>query len=48
MGIVSPGLVGTAFAWAWFRTQRNLWARMLGHALVDTAGIAMLYFARYA
>ena len=42
-GIVTTGLVGAIFAWAWFRTGRNLWALILAHALVDSYGIAMLY-----
>lgn len=43
VGIVSTGLVGMVFSWAWFRSGRNLWALMLAHALIDSFGIAMLY-----
>lgn len=48
LGVVSTGLVGMVFGWAWFRTGRNLWALMLAHALVDTYGIGMLYLGRFA
>jgi membrane protease YdiL (CAAX protease family) len=44
LGIVTTGAVGLVFAWAWFRSGRNLWALILAHALIDTHGIAMLYF----
>lgn len=47
LGVVTTGLVGLVFAWAWFRSGRNLWALILAHALVDTYGIAMLYFGLY-
>lgn len=43
-GIATTGVVGMIFAWAWFRTGRNLWSLILAHALVDTYSIAMLYF----
>lgn len=46
-GMLSTGVIGFIFGWAWFRSDRNLWAVMLAHALVDTCGIAMLYFGRY-
>lgn len=48
VGVISTGLVGAIFGWAWFRTGRNLLALILAHALTDTFGIAMLYFGRYA
>ncbi len=48
LGMVSTGLVGAIFAWAWFRSDRNLWAMILAHALTDTYGITMLYLGRYA
>lgn len=47
-GMLTTGIVGMVFAWAWFRSGRNLWALMLAHAIVDSSGIAMLYFGRYA
>lgn len=47
-GIATTGIVGAIFAWAWYRTGRNLWALILAHALVDSYGIAMLYFGLYA
>jgi len=42
-GIITTGLVGSIFSWAWFRSGRNLWALMVAHALVDSFGIGMLY-----
>jgi membrane protease YdiL (CAAX protease family) len=47
-GVLSTCVIGLIFGWAWFRSGRNLWATILAHALVDTCGIAMLYFGRYA
>lgn len=47
-GIATTGIVGMIFAWAWFRTGRNLWTLILAHALVDTYGIALLYLGFYA
>lgn len=44
VGIVSTGLVGTILGWAWFKSGRNLWALIIAHALIDSFGIAMLYF----
>jgi uncharacterized protein len=44
LGVVTTGLVGLLFAWAWFRSGRNLWALILAHALLDTYSIALLYF----
>lgn len=46
LGMFNTGIVGMVFGWAWFRTQRNLWALMLAHALIDTYSIGMLYFGR--
>lgn len=43
VGIITTGLVGLVFSWAWFRSGQNLWALMVAHALVDTYGIGMLY-----
>ncbi|MGF7146425.1 hypothetical protein FHS96_000034 [Sphingomonas zeicaulis] len=42
-GIITTGLVGVVFGWAWFRSGRNLWAMILAHALIDSFGIGMLY-----
>lgn len=42
-GMITTGLVGSIFSWAWFRSSRNLWALMMAHALVDAFGIGMLY-----
>lgn len=46
LGMLTTGIVGMVFGWAWFRTQRNLWALMLAHALIDIHGIGMLYYGR--
>jgi uncharacterized protein len=46
VGVISTGVVGMIFGWGWFRSGRNLWALILGHALVDTYGIAMMFFGR--
>jgi uncharacterized protein len=43
IGIITTGVVGVVFSWAWFRSGRNLWAMILAHALVDSFGIGMLY-----
>lgn len=42
-GIITTGLVGVALGWLWFRSNRNLWALILTHAIVDSFGIALLY-----
>lgn len=47
LGILFTGVMGLVFAWAWFRSGRNLWALIMGHALIDTYGIAMMYLGRY-
>jgi len=46
LGIINTGIAGAIFGWAWFRTDRNLWALILAHALTDSFGIGMLYFGR--
>lgn len=48
VGVIISGLGGVLFGWAWFRSDRNLWALILAHALTDASGIAMMYFGRYA
>lgn len=48
VGVVTTALVGLLFAWAWFRSGRNLWALILAHALIDTYGIALLYLGLLA
>lgn len=47
VGMLSTGIVGMIFGWAWFRSGRNLWAMILAHALVDSYSIGMLYFGFY-
>lgn len=48
LGIFNASMIGVIFGWAWFRTDRNLWATILAHGLIDTFGIAMLYLGRYS
>ena len=47
LGILFTGFMGLVFAWAWFRSGRNLWALIMAHALIDAYGIAMMYLGRY-
>ncbi|WP_164913502.1 type II CAAX endopeptidase family protein [Sphingomonas sp. UV9] len=47
-GVISTGLAGLVFGWAWFRSGRNLWALILAHGMIDSYGIAMLYLGRSA
>tara|TARA_Y100000815_G_scaffold267583_1_gene287315 strand:+ start:349 stop:999 length:651 start_codon:yes stop_codon:yes gene_type:complete len=47
LGILFTGVMGLVFAWAWFRSERNLWALIMAHALIDTYGITMMYLGRY-
>lgn len=47
VGVVTTGMVGMVFGWAWFRTDRNLWALILAHMLTDTFGIGQLYLGWY-
>jgi uncharacterized protein len=42
-GMVTTGVYGMFFAWAWFRSGRNLWALIVAHALIDTVGIGRHY-----
>jgi uncharacterized protein len=42
-GMVTTGVYGMFFAWAWFRSGRNLWALIVAHALIDTIGIGRQY-----
>lgn len=48
LGVFNASFIGIVFGWAWFRNRRNLWAMILAHALIDTGGIGVLYFGRYA
>lgn len=43
-GVVLTGITGALFCAVFLRSRRNLWALFLGHALMDTWGIASLYF----
>lgn len=46
-GIVVTGLVGALFGFAYLRSGRNLWSLVLAHGLIDTWGVATLYFGWY-
>lgn len=43
-GMISSGFAGLVFGAAYLIARRNLWACILAHGLVDTIGIAALYF----
>jgi membrane protease YdiL (CAAX protease family) len=47
LGMINTGIVGVIFGWAWLRSDRNLWALILAHALTDSYGIGMLYLGRH-
>lgn len=43
-GMIDSGVGGLAFGAAYLLSGRNLWAAILAHGLVDTAGVCLLYF----
>jgi membrane protease YdiL (CAAX protease family) len=43
-GILDSGVAGLVLAGAYFLARRNLWAAVLAHGFIDTAGIVALYF----
>lgn len=43
VGVITTGLVGALFGWAFFRSGRNLPALMLAHMAIDTYGLTRLY-----
>lgn len=43
-GIVDSGLAGIVLAGAYLLARRNLWAPVLAHGFIDTAGVVALYF----
>lgn len=43
-GMISSGFAGFVFGAAYLLSGRNLWACVLAHGLVDTIGVAALYF----
>lgn len=46
-GVLLTGLVGAGFGYAYLRSNRNLWALILAHGLVDTWGVTTLYLGWY-
>jgi membrane protease YdiL (CAAX protease family) len=46
-GVVATGLTGLVFACLYFATGRNLWASILAHGFMDTAGFVMIYLGLY-
>lgn len=42
-GIVMTGVVGTVLSYAYLRSNRNLYALILAHGLIDTWGVSRLY-----
>lgn len=43
-GIVDSGVAGLVLAGAYLFAGRNLWAPVLAHGIIDTVGVAALYF----
>lgn len=43
-GMIGSGFAGLVFGATYLLSGRNLWACVLAHGLVDTTGIALLYF----
>jgi membrane protease YdiL (CAAX protease family) len=43
-GIVDSGVAGLILGAAYLLSGRNLWACIPAHGLIDTFGIAVLYF----
>jgi membrane protease YdiL (CAAX protease family) len=46
-GILATGLTGLVFAGVYFAAGRNIWAPILCHGALDTAGFTMMYFGVY-
>jgi membrane protease YdiL (CAAX protease family) len=46
-GMIATGLTGLVFASVYLATGRNLWASILAHGFLDTAGFVMIYFGVY-
>ncbi len=46
-GMIATGLSGLVFGCVYFATGRNLWASILAHGFMDTAGFVMIYFGVY-
>jgi uncharacterized protein len=46
-GVVATGLTGLVLAGLYLATGRNLWASILAHGFMDTAGFVMIYLGVY-
>jgi membrane protease YdiL (CAAX protease family) len=43
-GMIDSGVAGLVYGAAYMLSGRNLWAAILAHGFVDTAGVCLLYF----
>jgi CAAX protease family protein len=46
-GTITAGLTGVVLAIVYLVTGRNLWAAVVAHSVMDTAGFVMIYFGLY-
>jgi membrane protease YdiL (CAAX protease family) len=46
-GMISTGLTGVLFAVTYLASGRNLWAAIIAHGVLDTAGFVMMYAGVY-
>ena len=46
-GMISTGLTGVVFGATYLATGRNLWAAIIAHGTLDTAGFVMIYAGLY-
>ena len=46
-GMIATGLTGFVLGWLYLATGRNLWAPIIAHGVMDTSGLAMIYFGVY-
>jgi CAAX protease family protein len=46
-GVIATGLSGLVFSCLYLATGRNLWASILAHGFMDTAGFVMIYYGVY-
>jgi uncharacterized protein len=46
-GIISTGIVGLFFGILYFMDNKNLWAAILAHGIMDTCGFILIYFGKY-
>ena len=46
-GMIATGLTGVVFGATYLATGRNLWAAMIAHGVLDTAGFLMMYAGVY-